>query len=337
MDRRDFLKVGGAAAVAAGASSTAAQAAPVILPDAIELRLATPGLPEVPGFGPDRLARRIETATGGRYRIVMDSDTAKADLVFGEVNRQFGLHPAFAYFAGLPLTQGLSPATRQTWLAVGGGQMLWDDLAGQFGFKPLVAGHSGASTGMWASRRLDRVVDFAGLRLHVSGLAAEVVRQFGATPVSVEGVDVRGALAEGRIDAVEWLGPLALVAPDLQPLAERLYHPGLNANGTVLSLDVSKVVWNRMGAADQAILEACAAEAYGVSLAEAEAHGLIASQTATSAKWPVRQAMTTEVSKALDVAAGDVVAGIAERDPDARRIYDSYSAFRAMLGEARTV
>jgi TRAP-type mannitol/chloroaromatic compound transport system substrate-binding protein len=338
MDRRDFLKVGGAAAVTAGSAGAAtAHSAPFILPGAIELRLASRGLPDVPGFGPDRLARRLELATGGRYRLVAEADAGIADLVLGDANHQRDRHPAFAVFAGLPLGRGLDASAHQTWLAVGGGQMLWDDLAAQFGFKPLVAGHTGPSGGLWAVHRLETVADLAGARLHVDGLAADVVRALGATPLRVAIDDLRAALGEGRIEAVELLGPLAQAAPDLQPLAQRVYSPGLNAGGMVQSLDVRKEVWDRFGAADQAIFEACAAEAYQLALVEARALEMMAAQVAQTAKWPVRSALGRELSVALERTAGDVLADLAGRDPDARRIHDSYLAFRAMLGDAQTV
>ena len=338
MDRRDFLKVGGAVAVTAGGAGAAtAQSAPVILPGATELRLASPDLPDVPGFGPDRLARRLELATGGRYRIVADANAGAADLVFGDANRQRDRHPAFAVFAGLPLGQGLDTAAHQTWLTVGGGQMLWDELAAQFGFKPLVAGHTGASSGLWAARRLETVADISSARLHVDGLAADIVYALGATPVHVAIDDLRAGLAEGRIDAAELLGPLALAAPDLQPLAQRRYSPGLNAGGAVQSLDVRKDVWDRLGAADQAIFEACAAEAYQIALVEARAHEMMAAQVAQTSKWPVRSALGRELSAALERTAGEVLADMAGRDRDAQRIRDSYLAFRAMLGDVPAV
>lgn len=335
MDRRDFLKVGGAAAVTVGGAGTsAAHAAPVILPGAIELRLASPDQPDVPGCGPDRLARRIELATGGRYRITSTPDSAAADLVFGSVNRQRDRHPAFAFFAGLPLGLGLDAARHQTWLAIGGGQMLWDDLAGRFGFKPLVSGHTGPSGGIWTSRRLEAASDLSGARMHVDGLAAEVARSLGAMPVHLAAHEVRSGLAGGRIDTAELLAPLVLAAPDLQPLAERLYSPGLNTGGALLSLDVRRQVWDSLGAADQAILEACAAEAYAQSLAEVQGHAMMAAQLATTAKWPVRSALGGPLRAALERTAGEVLARIAGYDSDARRIHDSHQAFRAMLGEA---
>ena len=155
-------------------------------------------------------------------------------------------------------------------------------------------------------------------------------------PCSLTVGDVRGALAEGRIDAAEWLGPHLTAAPDLQPLAGRLYHPGLHPHGALVSLDVRGETWRGLSVADQAIFEGCAAEAYQLSLAEAQAHALIAAQIDTPAKWPVRQQMTRELSDALEQAAGDVVRQIAEHDEDAGRIHASHSAFRAMLGDART-
>jgi TRAP-type mannitol/chloroaromatic compound transport system substrate-binding protein len=335
MDRRDFLKVGGAAAVAVGGTGPAtAQSAPKILPGATELRLASPDLPDVPGFGPDRLARRIELATGGRYRITSTADAAAADLVFGDANRQRDKHPAFAFFAGLPLGLGLDAAGHQAWLAIGGGQMLWDDLAVRFGFKPLVVGHTGPSGGIWTSRRLEAASDLSGVRMHVDGLAADVARALGAMPVRLAAGELRGALAEGRIDAAEPLFPLVLAAPDLQPLAERLYSPGLNAGGALLSLDVRREAWDRLGEADQAIFEACAAEAYAQSLAEVQGHEMMAAELAATAKWPVRLALGGELRQALERTAAEVVAQVAGYDFDARRIHDSHQAFRHMLGEA---
>ena len=139
MDRRDFLKTTGAAAVAAGtaaapAGATEAQAGPVTRPGARLLTLGSQWAPEPAGCGPERLARRIETATDGRYRIVAAAGSADPDLTYGGGWRHASHHRAFAYFAGLPFSQGLDAPTQQTWLAAGGGAMLWDELAAEFGF-----------------------------------------------------------------------------------------------------------------------------------------------------------------------------------------------------------
>ena len=214
MDRRDFLKTTGAAAVAGGASAADAQVpTPAILSGSKQVTLAS-YTGDLPGSGADRLARRIETATEGRYRIELVSG-ADADLTYGSAWRHAGLHPAFAVFAGLPFSQGLDAPSQQTWLAAGGGAMLWDELAAEHGFKPLVVGHTGPSPGVWSAVRLETPSDLVGARLHAEGLAGDVLRDLGAMPATFAPEDLRGALADGRLQAAEWLGPLAAAAPDL--------------------------------------------------------------------------------------------------------------------------
>jgi TRAP-type mannitol/chloroaromatic compound transport system substrate-binding protein len=339
MDRRDFLKTTGAAAVVAGAATPAAAAvaekpaAPAIGGGVQHLTLASTAPTDLPGTGAEWLARRIETVTDGRFRIEVTRGPGDADLTLGSAHHD--AHPAFAFFAGLPFGQGLDAAALQTWLGAGGGQMLWDELAAVHGFKPLVAGHTGESAGVWATARLERVSDLVGLRVAASGLAADVLSTFGAMPVELSPAEMKAALAAGRIAAVEWLGPLAAVSPDLQPLAQRLYQPGFNRAGTLLALGVRRELWHRLGAADQAIFEACAAHAYHLSLTDAHAHALIARQVETLENGAARLAVPAEMAAALDAATADAVARLAAFDPISRQIHDSYQAFRALLEPPR--
>jgi len=341
MDRRDFLKTTSAAAVAAGAASPSATATevpqdlPAIWSGSRQLTLKSYSS-DLPGSGAGRLARRIEIASDGRYRIEL-VESAEADLTYGNASRDAGLHRAFAVFGGLPFSQGLDAAALQTWLAAGGGAMLWDELAAEHGFKPLVAGHTGPSPGVWAAARLETRSDLVGARLQVEGLAGDILRDLGATPATFAAEDLRAALADGLLEAAEWLGPLAAVAPDLQPLAQRLYQPGFNRHGQLLSLGIAKPVWDGMSTSDQAIFEACGIEAYHLSLTDARAHALIASQVETPAKWPVRLAWPSGMAAAFDQAASELVERIAATDSASRRIHDSYQAFRRMLGEPATV
>jgi TRAP-type mannitol/chloroaromatic compound transport system substrate-binding protein len=342
MDRRDFLKTTGAAAVAAGSAAGAtpaaseaekpfASASPAIASGALDLRLASTVPADLPGAGAERLARRLEAATGGRYRIEVVGGSVDADLSFGSAYDP--RHPGFAFFAGLPFGHGLEPDALQAWLAVGGGQMLWDELAAAHGFSPLVAGHTGASPGVWAAGRLERPSDLAGSRIAVTGLAGEILRGFGATPIEIAPQAIKAALATGDIAAAEWLGPLAAAAPDLQPLAQRLYRPGFHRMGTLLALGVRRTLWERLSVADRAIFEACAAPEYHLSLTDAQAHVLIERQVALPGKWPLRLDFPAEMAAAFDRAAQEAVARLAAFDPTARRIHDSHRAFRALLGE----
>jgi len=340
MDRRDFLKSSGAAAVAVGTAAapasdaSAAPPAPALASGVREVRLAVHGGPGLPGQGAERLAHAIETALEGRWRIGLVEGGAGAELDFGSAHRHARLHPAFALFAGLPCGQGLDAGRLHTWLVAGGGGMLWEELGAGFGFRPLAVGHTGPSQGLWAAARLETPADFAGARLHVEGLAADSVAALGASPLQVAAAEVRSALSDGRLAGAEWLGALAEIAPDLQPPAQRLYAPGINRAGALLSLAVSRSLWEAMSTGERAVLEACAAREHQLSLADAHAHALIAAEAAAPAKWPVRLPFPAEVAARLERAAAEAVERAGDADAEARRILDSYRGFRRLSAGA---
>ncbi len=153
---------------------------------------------------------------------------------------------AFHVFAGLPLAQGLEASDLQTWLAVGGGSMLWEELAAEFGHKPLVVGHTGPSAGVWASARLETVADLVGARVHAEGLAADVLRALGAAPALLVAADLRAA-AGGRDGSRPPSG--SVPSPQRRPTCSRWrsgsISPGFNRHGLLISLDVSQAAVGR--------------------------------------------------------------------------------------------
>lgn len=351
MDRRDFLKNTSAAAASVAAGTTAADAAvssaagpggpqsasAAANAGATRLVLAAEWSAGMPGFSAQRLAHRIETVSGGR--IAVEISTAAdahdaADLTFVDGRRHARLHPAFAFFAGLPGNQGLDASRLPGWLAVGGGQMLWDELATGFGFKPLLVGHTGPSTGLWSNRALDSLPDLAGAKVFAAGLAAEVLGSLGAEPVSLLPGELKAGLADGRLDAAEWLGPLAAVAQDFRPLADRLYAAaGLTPAGSATVLTVRLAVWNRLDGAQRTLLETCAAAEYQATLAELHAYAALDQHAIAQAR---SLPLPRDIVLALDRASRDAVERLAAADAECRRIADSHRAFRDSLANATT-
>jgi len=332
MDRRGFLQT--SAAVAATAVA-AAHANPRALGEGVPAGTAArrlgmavaPGY-EFAGFGAERLAKRLELAMAGRLSIERVADPAASDLSFGDARRHLALHPGFAYFAGLPGGDGLPPAAFCSWLALGGGQLLWDDLGSVFGFKPLLVGHSGDGLGLWSNVRLTEVSDLSGLPVAAVGLAARVLARLGAQPVEVAPPDLKAALATGRVEAAD--GPAT--AFDLRPLAHRLYQPGLHRGGVVLTLTVARGLWHDLTPAEQAIFETCAAEEHRLAVAEAGLTAQLASDMVVGAKWPLRQAWPRPLAQAFDAAARLLLDDVAEHDASCRRIAASYHAHRRLCG-----
>lgn len=337
MDRRTFLKTTGSAAAATAAGASGASAvetpAPACGSNVRELRMATAWPDGVAGHADQafRLARRIETALGGRYRITIEAGAAferhDCELVHASAHRHVARHSAFAYFAGLPIASGLQPHELTSWLQTGG-QELWDELAAEHvGEKLLLAGHSGRASWLWARNPVTTTEDLVGTRVAGHCLAGEIARGLGAEPVELAPMQLAPALAAGRIAGAEWCGLMAGSALGLDRAARILNRVSFNPNGLALALSVRRDVWDLMPTGDRTVLEAVAAAEHAESLAEAEAtdvyliDALVATGRVTIAE------PSADLAGAIATLADAIVADVASRDRSSARINASYMAF----------
>jgi TRAP-type mannitol/chloroaromatic compound transport system substrate-binding protein len=347
MDRREFLKTtGGAVSVAASATAAVAAetedrrpvAAPAIGSGTRELRLAMPWADNGRGFGDSarRLARRLEALSERRLRIVIGAGTqlAEADLVHASAHDLGSEQRAFAYFAGLPGETGLSPSDLEAWLAVGGGQALWDDLAAGHGSKPLLAGHTGPSPALWSARPIASLADLAGEKVFAMGLGSEVARALGAEPVVVPAGELPEALSQGTIRFVEWGGALQSLALGLPAAARYGSGNGFSANGTAVSLGVRLGLWESLSDANKALITAAAAEEFRASLAETRAHEALIRTAMTEAHGVSFEPFPADVTDAISRVADAMVAHVAGQDAISARIDRSYMAFKSAVGGA---
>ncbi len=348
MDRREFLITGGGAAVAA-ASPAAAPSEDAPAPSAVGaptpvtsplLRLAMPwaDTPQGPADSAHRLARHLEALTGGRYRIEVAASAASlpdhdGELTLSPAHDFAPLHPAFAYFAGLPGSGGLGAQDLADWIAIGGGQMLWDDLSRRHGWKPLLAGHSGEAPPLWSRQPIESLSDLAGRRIAAPGLGGDVARALGAEADEAPlPQDAAAALAEGTLFAAEAGGLMTSLALGLARSAAHATGEGLNGRGTALALNVRLELWERLSDTDKAVFAAAASGELQRSLAEQRAHQGLARRVLEArgvrfAPWP------PDIAEALDRVAEATIAHVAGRDEIALGIDRSYVAFRTLLSE----
>lgn len=358
MDRREFLRTTGAAAAAASAATVVADAvaqaepakaapassapakpappAPTILKGTQELRLAMPWPDGTSGLADQarRLGQRITAMSDGRYRVVFVPGSVdvlaavragEADLYHATEHDHLDAHRGLAYFAGLPGDCGIAPQHLQAWILVGGGQELWDDLAGDFGVKALLAGHTGARSYFVAARRIETMNALAGEKACVRGLARDVVRGLGLEPVTVSGADLAAAMARGDILAAEWGGAIASHSLGLQSVARFSAGTSINRHGTALSLGMRRSFWDGLGGNGQAMFAAAAATELQLALAEEDAHRrLLWPQSSAQQTWPLAQELAHAIGRVADA----VVAHAAGSDARARRINASYETFR---------
>ncbi len=347
MDRRNFLKSTGGAAAAAAATAasvasahagTGALATPAIGSGAKDIRVAINWPDNGKGIADSarRLAQRIEVATERRYRLTFAASaksaiaavrSGEAEAYHANEHDNLEQHRGFAYFAGLPGYNGLRSTSFNAWMLAGGGQVLWDELAGEFGTKAMIAGHTFRSTGIWAARPM---ASLAGQKVWAVGLARDVVRGIGAEPSTLDASQLSMALASGDIAAVEAGGAIASYGLGIFERAPHALGVAINRTGTALSLGFARPVWDAMSASDQAIIAAVCASELQSAIAEEKAHRQMLLAPFQHNKPEPSQSL--ELASAISRVSDAVVAHLAALDTRTQRINASYVAFRRAIG-----
>lgn len=335
MDRRDFLRsTGGLAALATGCASAAASSSDQTnAPPGPErtYSFASPWVEHHAGLADDahRLARRIEAASGNSLAFDFRSGVrGRADFTMRPVQSDGLLHPAFAVFGGLPGDDVLTPRELDAWLATGGGQELWDDLAASHGFKPLLAGHTGPDPVLWSRSPISRSADLAGQRVVARGLDAEVVRALGAIPIMADDMELQAALTDPDTTAVVWGSLIHASASNIPAQFPHGLFGALGSAGGALALEIDLTVWNDLTHAQQKAIAAVAHSEFRSSVADAEATRAAVTQAIAIRTGAVFTSPTLEFTAAVSRIAAAVVAHTAAYDAVAARIDRSYSSFR---------
>lgn len=350
MDRREFLQSGTAGLAGAGLAATALPEAAAAATPATDALLPAPAVARQPrefvlalpvaldgmaiGGQAFALARQIEAASAGRYRVSLTRigvtgleavTTGDADFYLACEHQHTSWHPALVAYAALPGVEHLGAHEFDAWMRIGGGSDLADEIAGETGAKLLPAGHTGPGGGLFSEAVIDGVADLQGRGIATRGLAVEVVRMIGATPVVLDDDEIASALRSGALAAAEpFLG-------DMPPLAHWTMTQGFHPGGFALTLGLRTSLWAQLGPSDRAMLEGLAAGAFAQSSAEALARRAMARVAARDRRWPVASAMPAGLRVAIDAAAQQAVSELGDHGSQSRRIVDSLRAFRGLL------
>ena len=293
-----------------------------------------------PGMSAERVAERIKTLSGGRLTITVSAagEVVPAfevlDAVGGGVAEMGhtasffwqGKEPAAVFYTTVPF--GLTPGEHVAWVDAGGGQALWDDLYAPFGVKPFMGGNTGVCMGGWFRREIKSRDDIRGLKIRSLGLGGEVYRRLGATPQTTPPAEILTSLQSGVLDAAEFVGPGSDIALGLYRVAPMYYAPGFNKpNGTGECI-VSLKAWNSLDAEMKAIIaHACAAEA-AFALSEMERLNVEALNVLTTQHNVKLATFPADLIAAASTESRGVLADLAGRSEKARKVHDSYLAFR---------
>ncbi len=342
MNRRDVLK--GAAFGAVAAAGTVA--APAIAKERIEVNMVSTWPRDFPGLGTgaQRFAERVTAMSDGRIQITyyaagervkpFDSfdevASGNAQMYHGAEYYWKGKHPGFAYFTAVPF--GLTATEMNAWIRFGGGQELWDKLAGDFGVKGLMCGNTGVQMGGWFRKEIKSADDLKGLKIRMPGLGGDVMSKLGASPVSLPGGQIYENLVSGAIDATEWVGPWNDQIMKLYEAAKFYYYPGMHEPGAMLSIGMNKKWWDGLSKADQLLIEAAASMENDVMLSEYNAKNGSALKALVNEQGVKLRAFSDDVYDSFGEAADEVFEDVKKHSALAKEIHESFVAARADIG-----
>lgn len=289
---------------------------------------------------PEMFAENVRVMSNGRLDInvfaggelvpalqVFDAVSQGAvEMGHGSAYYWAGKVPAAQFFSTVPF--GMEQKGVEAWLYHGGGLELWNELYEPFNVIALPMGNSGVQMGGWFNKKIETIDDLKGLRMRIPGLGGKVLDRAGGNPILMSGGELYTALERGTIDATEWVGPLHDLRLGLNRAATYYYYPGWHEPGSELELLINRARWDSLPVDLQHIVRQAAAATGAWTYSAMEYHNSQALKELSGKKNVQVLPFPQEVLQALRGVTRQTLESEAEKDPDFKRVYESYLAFQ---------
>ena len=340
MERRKFLT----GAAVAGAATTLA--APSVAQGKIDMVIVSTWPRDFPGLGlpAQRLAARIGELTDGQINVqyFAAGERVGAFDSFDEVasgNAQAyiaadyywkGKHPGWAAFTAIPF--GLTYTEMDAWIKFGGGQELWDEIAGEFGLKNFACGNTGCQAGGWFNKEIESPDDLKGLKMRIPGLGGDVMAKLGVSPVTLPGGQIYENLVSGALDATEWVGPYNDYFMKFYEAAKYYYFPGMHEPGAQIAFGMNGEFWASLSDTNKAIIEAACNEENARMMAETNANNGAYLNKLVNEHGVIVREFNDDLYDAFGEASAEVMEEARDHSPLAKKIMDSVAGARTEIG-----
>jgi TRAP-type mannitol/chloroaromatic compound transport system substrate-binding protein len=232
---------------------------------------------------------------------------------------------AFAMYASVPF--GPEAGEYMGWMQHGGGRKLYDELHAKYDIVAIPCGLIAPEASGWFRKEIKGPDDLKGLKMRFFGLGANVMQKLGVATQLLQAGEIFQALQLGTIDATEFSMPVMDLTLGFHQVAKHYYFPGWHQMSTMNSLYISKTKWAELSETQKAQVHvACDSTMYrqfvegesvqGKALAEIQSKGV------TLHYWS--KDMLALYKKTWD----EVAKEQAEKSPEFKKAWDSYSAFR---------
>ncbi len=255
----------------------------------------------------------------------------KAECAHTVLSYSWTKDPAYLFGSGAPF--GMNARQHAAWLEIGGGSALIDGLLADRGLSAMPMGDTGGQMAGWFRKEVRNVGELTGMKVRIGGFAGKVFETRGATVVSLPKDKIIEALANGTLDAFEWVGPyddekFGGAAGAISKVAPYYYYPGWWKGDMQLHLVVSKEKLSALPKSYQAALRAAAALANDSVRAKYDAANPGALKRLVVGGAQLRL-FPQEILEACFKTTNDLYNELCQQNAKFKAISDSYSAFRA--------
>ena len=294
---------------------------------------------DVIGGNITRVLKNIDAASDGDLKIqffepgalvpalqVFDAtSTGSIDAAYSSAGFHAGKLPQAIFFASVPF--GPSVNEYFGWMVGGGGYELYAEEYGKYNVVPQVCGIVVAESSGWFRKEVSSTEDLRGMKMRFYGLGAKVMEKFGVSTQLLAGGDIYPALELGSIDATEFSYPTLDKSLGFYQIAKHNYFPGWHQQASLLEIIMNGDKWKGLTDAQRKTVELACGEANIWSMGKAEATqgeaiAFHKSKGVAVHKWP--DETIAKFQKAWDEVAQEQAAA----NPDFKRIFEAYTAFR---------
>ena len=232
---------------------------------------------------------------------------------------------AFNMFSSVPFGPGIGEYL--AWLYRGGGLETAREMFHQHGVHNIPCALIPAEASGWFQKEIKSVDELKGLRMRFFGLGAKVMQKLGVQTVQLPPGEILEALKTGAIDATEFSLPAMDRPLGFHTVAKFYYFPGWHQQATFFDLYINKKVWDALPDRHKAVIELACGNTVRETIADGEASQWKAMKEMQAEGVRLKR-WAPEILVAFDNAWKEVVAEESAKNPNFRRIFEPYSAFR---------
>jgi TRAP-type mannitol/chloroaromatic compound transport system substrate-binding protein len=184
----------------------------------------------------------------------------------------------------------------------------------------------------WFREPITSVDQFKGMKIRFFGLGGQAMQKIGASVQLLAGGDIFPALERGVLDATEFSLPSIDEQLGFHQIAKFYYFPGWHQQSSINELLINLDRWKELDEVDQEFIITVCRDVIVRNVTQGEflqidALDRIKKEGVTLNYWPTP--VLQEFKKAWD----EVVVESVAKDPEFKRVYESYSSFRARYSE----